>query len=86
MSPASTSHKPHNRREHHKLQLGERARPRVNWSRYEQFSVIMVLLLSGMIFAVTAGLHFFNYGLETQSSSTSGSHSDFHSGSQEKSQ
>ncbi|MHC3941228.1 hypothetical protein ACI0FR_02549 [Paenochrobactrum sp. BZR 201-1] len=48
------------------------------WSRYERLSLVTVLLLSGVMFAVTAGLHWWNYDLETRSSSTSGSHSSFY--------
>lgn len=48
------------------------------WSRYERLSLVTVLLLSGVMFAVTAGLHWWNYDLETKSSSTSGSHSSFY--------
>lgn len=52
--------------------------PSLRWSKYETFSLRIVLLLSGMMLLITAGLHFYNYNLETLSSSTSGSHSDFY--------
>lgn|GEM_PF-7046482 len=55
-----------------------RVQTRQGWSRYERFSILIVLLLSGLMVAVTGGLHFYNYNLETRSSSTSGSHSDFY--------
>lgn len=47
-------------------------------TRYEKFTTRMVLLSSVLTLGVTAGLHVFNYGLETRTSSTSGTHSNFY--------
>ncbi|MEB4613645.1 hypothetical protein [Leucobacter sp. M11] len=47
-------------------------------TRYEKFTTRMVLLSSVLTLGVTAGLHVFNYGLETKTSSTSGTHSNFY--------
>lgn len=47
-------------------------------TRYEKFTTRMVLLSSVLTLGVTAGLHVFNYGLETKTSSTSGTHSTFY--------
>lgn len=46
-------------------------------TRYERFTTRMVLVSSLIMFGVTACLHLFNYGLETVTSSTSGTHQSF---------
>lgn len=47
-------------------------------TRYERFTTRMVLVSSVLMLAVTAGLHVFNYSLETKTSSTSGTHGGFY--------
>lgn len=47
-------------------------------TRYERFTTRMVLVSSVLMLVVTTGLHLFNYGLETKTSSTSGTHGDFY--------
>lgn len=47
-------------------------------TRYEKFTTRMVLLSSILTLGVTMGLHLANYGLETKTSSTSGTHSGFY--------
>ncbi|QYM76309.1 hypothetical protein [Leucobacter luti] len=47
-------------------------------TRYEKFTTRMVLLSAALTLGVTAGLHALNYGLETKTSSTSGTHSTFY--------
>ena len=46
-------------------------------TRYERFTTRMVLVSSLIMLGVTACLHVFNYGLETVTSSTSGTHESF---------
>lgn len=47
-------------------------------TRYERFTTRMVLVSSVIMLGVTACLHVFNYGLETKTSSTSGTHGSFY--------
>lgn len=47
-------------------------------TRYEKFTTRMVLLSSVIMLGVTMCLHLANYGLETKTSSTSGTHSNFY--------
>lgn len=47
-------------------------------TRYEKFTTRMVLLSAVITFGVTLTLHLANYGLETRTSSTSGTHSTFY--------
>ncbi|KIP51846.1 hypothetical protein [Leucobacter komagatae] len=47
-------------------------------TRYERFTTRMVLVSSVIMLTVTASLHVFNYGLETKTSSTSGTHGSFY--------
>ncbi|MBL3700199.1 hypothetical protein [Leucobacter luti] len=47
-------------------------------TRYERFTTRMVLLSTVLTLVVTMGLHIGNYGLETRTSSTSGTHSNFY--------
>lgn len=47
-------------------------------TRYERFTTRMVLVSSIIMLGVTACLHVFNYGLETKTSSTSGTHGSFY--------
>lgn len=47
-------------------------------TRYEKFTTRMVLLSSVLTLGTTAGLHLYNYDLETKTSSTSGTHSGFY--------
>ncbi|SJN11678.1 hypothetical protein FM113_12715 [Leucobacter sp. 7(1)] len=53
-------------------------RTRRRATRYEKFTTRMVLLSACITFGVTLGLHVANYGLETRTSSTSGTHSTFY--------
>ncbi|GAB2991682.1 hypothetical protein [Actinotalea caeni] len=46
-------------------------------ARYERFTTRVVVVSSVLMLSFTASLHVFNYGLETQTSSTSGTHSGF---------
>lgn len=57
-------------------QAGRTGRRRA--TRYERFTTRMVLVSSVIMLGVTASLHAFNYGLETKTSSTSGTHGSFY--------
>lgn len=64
---------------HSQIFIKETPQPRKNRAtRYEKFTTSMVLLSSVLTLGTTAGLHLFNYGLETETSSTSGTHSEFY--------
>lgn len=47
-------------------------------TRYEKFTTKMVLFSGVLTLGITACLHIVNYGLETKTSSTSGTHSGFY--------
>lgn len=47
-------------------------------SRYERMSLSMLGYTWGVLVVAVTALHFGNYDLETKTSSTSGSHSEFH--------
>lgn len=53
-------------------------------TRYERFTTTMVLVSSVLVLVVTASLYGFNYGLETKTSSTSGTHGGFYKEQDEK--
>lgn len=46
-------------------------------ARYERFTTRVVVVSSLLMLTFTGALHIFNYGLQTQTSSTSGTHSGF---------
>lgn len=48
------------------------------WSRYERLSFSMLGYAWGILVLAVTALHFFNYDLETKTSSTSGSHAGFY--------
>src|SRR6478609_9180401 len=63
------------------LSIGEdRAGRSRTASRYERFTTRVVVVSSLLLLGFTACLHVFNYGLQTQTSSTSGTHSGFYGG------
>ncbi|CAG8865379.1 hypothetical protein PS627_01283 [Pseudomonas fluorescens] len=49
-----------------------------SWSRYERLSFSMLGCTWGILILAVSALHLGNYGLDTRTSSTSGSHSGFH--------
>ena len=55
--------------------VGARRQP----ARYERFTTRIVIVSSAIMMAFTGVLHFANAGLETQTSSTSGTHTGFSS-------
>lgn len=56
---------------------GDRPNAKKKASRYERFTTRVVVVSSVLMLSFTASLHVFNYGLGTQTSSTSGTHSGF---------
>ncbi|GAA1597066.1 hypothetical protein [Leucobacter chromiireducens] len=54
------------------------SRSRRKPTRYEKFTTRIVAVSSVLTLGITACLHVFNYDLETQTSSTSGTHSGFY--------